>query len=145
MQQERSSKVEVKIWSRTYNLVLGIALLGMMGGALLGPVLPALMEPFGVAENQVGYVLAVYTFCTALSMPFLGPMIDKYGRKKLVIPCLILNGAAGMLGAFAPSFTVLLILRAFQGLGIAGLLPVAMTLIRDFFEGPTKVKAMGYL
>ncbi len=30
-------------------------------------------------------------------------------------------------------------------MGIAGLLPVAMTLIGDFFKGAQKVKAMGYM
>ncbi len=144
---EENNKQDTSIGflSRTFFLILGITLLGMMGGALLGPVLPALIEPFGVTEDRVGQVLAVYTFFTAVTMPFLGPLIDKLGRKQVVVPCLLLNGFAGLLAAFAPSFTVLLVIRALQGMGIAGLLPVAMTLIRDFFEGPKRVKAMGYL
>ncbi|WP_366924605.1 MFS transporter [Metallumcola ferriviriculae] len=77
---------ENTIWSRTFILILGIALLGMMGGSLLGPVLPALVSPFGIIDEQVGMVLAVYTASTALSMSFVGPLIDKLGRKQVVPP-----------------------------------------------------------
>lgn len=145
MEDKKMEDKEDKVAGRIFVLILGVALLGIMGGTLLGPVLPALLEPFGVSEGRVGQVLAVYTFSTALSMPFLGPLIDKLGRKQVVIPCLLINGISGLLAASVSSFGILLVIRAFQGVGIAGLMPVAMSLIRDFFEGPQKVKAMGYL
>ncbi len=138
-------ETQERIWDKKYLLIMGIALLGMMGGSLLGPVLPALAKPFNVADNRVGLVLAVYTAFTAFSMPFIGQLIDKFGSKKIVIPCLLVNGLAGSFAAFAPNFTFLLVLRGFQGIGIAGLLPVAMTLVGEFYSGQKKVQAMGYM
>lgn len=124
--------------------ILVVAFFGMMGGALMGPVLPALITPFGVVEETVGLVLAVYTLATAVTMPFVGPLIDKVGRKEVLVTCLFVNGVFGSLCAFAQSFSILLVFRALQGIGIAGLIPVAMTLINDYYD-KKKVRAMSRL
>lgn len=125
--------------------ILAVAFFGMMGGALMGPVLPALIERFGVTEETVGLVLGVYTLTTAVTMPFVGPFIDKIGRKQVLIIFLFINGLFGSLCSLAPNFTVLLIFRALQGIGIAGLMPVAMTLIDDYYHRKGKVRAMDRL
>ncbi|PTD94919.1 MFS transporter, partial [archaeon SCG-AAA382B04] len=106
--------------------ILATAFFGMMGGALMGPVLPALIEPFGVGEGKVGLVLGVYTFATAVTMPFVGVLIDKVGRKQVLVFGLIINGVFGSLCSLSPDFSTLLMFRALQGIGIAGLMPVAM-------------------
>jgi len=129
----------------TLALILAVALFGMMGGALIGPALPAIDDPFNVSEDTVALVLSVYLLSTALAMPFIGFFIDKYGRKTVLIPCLLLNGLFGGLCSIAPSFEVLLAFRAIQGIGIAGMTPAAMTLIGDLYRGLARTKAMGYL
>ncbi|OKY77469.1 MAG: MFS family permease [Candidatus Methanohalarchaeum thermophilum] len=132
-------------WNKSLYLILLIAFFGMMGGALMGPVLPALMDPFGVTESRVGLVLGVYTFFTAVTMPFVGSLIDSFGRKKVAFICLVVNGFAGVGCSIASNFVVLLVFRAVQGVGIAGLMPVAMTLIDDLYQEEEKVRAMGRL
>ncbi len=118
---------------------------GVMGGGLLAPALPALTEPFGVGEDAVGLVLGIYTFAAALGLPFIGFCIDLWGRKATGITCLLIDGMFGLLCPLAPNFTVLLIFRFFQGLGIAGLIPVAMTVISDWYGGEMRLRAMGLL
>ena len=126
-------------------LILGVGLLGMMGGALMGPVLPALSEKFLVGSSRVGLVITVYAAATALTFSLMGFLTDKYGRKKVIIPALFINGAAGIIGALAPNFSVLLIARAVQGVGIAGMVPMALVLIGDLYRGNQKASAMGSL
>lgn len=138
------NKKESRFLDLTLGLILAVAMLGMMGGALIGPVLPTLEDPFGVSEEAAGLVLGVYTLSTAIMMPFIGLLIDRYGRKPILIPCLLINGIFGGLCSLAPDFKVMLIFRALQGIGIAGMAPVAMTLIGDFYDGLVRTKAMGY-
>lgn len=118
---------------------------GVMGGGLLAPALPALIDPFGVQESSVGLVLSVYTLAAALTLPFTGLLLDVLGRKPVGVACLIIDGVFGLLCTAAPSFAVLLVFRFLQGIGIAGLIPVAMTVIGDWYQGEKRLKVMGYL
>lgn len=129
----------------TLALILAVGLLGMMGGSLIGPVLPALSDHFGVGGGAVGLVITYYAAATAICFPFMGFLTDRYGRKKVLIPALFINGIAGILCALAPSFSFLLISRVIQGIGIAGMAPMALILIGDLYDGSKKVAAMGSL
>ncbi|MBS3790807.1 MAG: MFS transporter [Candidatus Thermoplasmatota archaeon] len=129
----------------TLVLIMAVALLGMMGGSLMGPVLPAISGHFGVGGGRVGLVITFYAASTAVSFPFMGYLTDRYGRKHVLIPALIINGTAGILGATAPNFSFLLFARVIQGIGIAGMAPMALILIGDIYGGKERTAAMGKL
>lgn len=118
---------------------------GIMGGGLVAPALPTIGRAFDVPEGQQGLVLSVYTLAAAISLPFIGYLIDSLGRRKVGIACLLLDGITGISIVFAPNFGVLLLMRFIQGIGIAGLIPIAMTIIGDLFSGERKLQIMGYL
>jgi ACDE family multidrug resistance protein len=130
-------------YNPTLSIICLVAFFGMSGGALLGPVLPAMVEPLHTTREMVGMILGVYTFSTALSMLLIGSFVDRFGRKKILIPCLLINGTAGVAAYFAHDLTVLLILRLVQGIGVAGMMPVAMTMIGELYSGLDRVHAMG--
>lgn len=134
--------------SRTPGLVIIFLMgaFGVMGGALIAPALPSLIPPFDVSEDRVGLVLSVYTLSAALALPFIGFLLDRLGRKRVALGCLLIDGIFGIGCIFAPSFGVLLLFRFFQGMGIAGLIPVAMTVLSDWFsDRAQRIKMMGYL
>ncbi|MFB6216207.1 MAG: MFS transporter, partial [Candidatus Aenigmatarchaeota archaeon] len=81
----------------------------------------------------------------AVSFPFMGFLTDRYGRKKVLIPALFINGIAGSICAIAPNFSVLLAARVVQGIGIAGMAPMALILIGDHYGGSERASAMGSL
>ncbi|ACB84279.1 MFS transporter [Natranaerobius thermophilus] len=126
-------------------MILSMGAFGVMGGALVAPALPTIGRAFEVPEGQQGFILSVYTLAAALSLPFIGYLIDVIGRRRVALACLLIDGAAGVSIIFAPSFGVVLILRFIQGIGIAGLIPVAMTIIGDLFSGEKRLQIMGYL
>nr|WP_282580138.1 MFS transporter [Natroniella sulfidigena] len=118
---------------------------GVMGGAILAPGLPTLIKPFGATAETIGLVLSVYTVAAAISLPVTGFLIDLCGRKPVGIGCLLLDGTFALLALVAPNFIVLLVFRFFQGIGIAGLIPVAMTVIGDWYDDQRRLKAIGLL
>lgn len=126
-------------------LVLIMGSFGVMGGGLIAPALPAIAEAFQVSEGNIGLVLSLYTFAAAVSLPFIGYFLDRIGRRKVGLACLFIDGIGGLAIIMAPNFPVLLIMRFLQGIGIAGLIPVAMTIFKDLFVGDKKLKLMGYL
>jgi ACDE family multidrug resistance protein len=66
------------------------------------------------------------------------------GRKKILVPALLLFGLAGGAGAFARSFDLLLALRFYQGIGAAALGTLNVTVIGDIYGGRERSAALGY-
>jgi len=126
-------------------ILLVMGAFGVMGGGLVAPGLPTIGRAFDAPEEQYGWILSIYTLAAAISLPLIGYFIDSIGRRKVGISCLIVDGGAGLAIIFAPSFSALLLLRFIQGIGIAGLVPVAMTVIGDLYSGERRLKLMGYL
>ncbi len=125
--------------------LLTMGALAVMGGGLMAPALPALIEPFGVKSGSVGLVLSMYTLSAAITLPFTGLLLDVIGRKPVGMACLLIDGVFGILCTIAPNFGTLLVFRFMQGIGIAGLIPVSMTIIGDWYHGEQRLHIMGYL
>ncbi len=126
-------------------ILLVMGAFGVMGGGLVAPGLTTIGDAFDAPEEQIGLILSVYTFAAAVSLPIIGYYIDVVGRKKVGIACLLIDGITGLIIMYSPTFSILLILRFIQGIGIAGLVPVAMTVIGDIFSGDLRLQYMGYL
>ena len=118
---------------------------GVMGGGLVAPGLPAIGSAFSAPEEQLGLILSVYTISAAISLPLIGYFIDTVGRRRTALVCLIIDGTAGIGSSLAPTFSILLGWRFLQGIGVAGLIPIAMTVIGDCFQGKKRLKYMGFL
>ena len=116
-------------------VILSSTLIGIMGVALLGPVLPTLKGQFTVTDAQVGLVLTAYTAPGILLAPFVGLIADRVGRRRVLVPLLVVYGLAGTGIVAANSFDQLLVLRFRQGIGASSLITLAVTLIGDYFDG----------
>lgn len=128
---------------RRLQIIFGVTLMGVMGVSLISPVFPSMIEHFGISEQQVGLVVTAYTLPGVVVALLIGVLADRYGRKRVLVPLLVLFGIAGTAGAFAPSFRSLLILRGVQGIGGAGLVTLSTTLIGDYYDGTDRGAAMG--
>jgi MFS family permease len=128
---------------RRLQLIFGVTLMGVMGVSLISPVFPAVIDHFGITKQQVGLVVTAYTLPGVIVALLIGVLADRYGRKRVLLPLLVLFGLAGAAGAFAPDFESLLALRAIQGIGGAGLVTLSTTLIGDYYDGPQRGAAMG--
>ena len=118
--------------------------MGVMGGSIIGPILPTMTEPLGVSKSNIGWVLSIYTLFALVFTPILGVMADRKGRKKVLTPSLLTFGIAGMSIAFVGEFWIVLVLRAIQGISVAGIMNLAVTLIGDLYSGRKRARAMGY-
>ncbi len=121
--------------SPKFHVILSSTLMGIMGVALLGPVLPTLKEVFVISDARVGLVLTAYTLPGIVLAPFVGLAADRIGRKRVLVPLLVLYGIAGAGGATAQTFDQLLVFRFLQGIGASSLITLAVTLIGDYYDG----------
>lgn len=116
----------------------------MLGTSAMSPVLPALQSTFGVSDARIGLVMSVFTFSVAVTVPILGWLADRVGRRPVLSGSLLLFGVAGLATFFAPDFRSVLALRAVQGVGFAGTVPLVVAIVSDMFDGSAEVGAQGF-
>lgn len=125
-------------------IIFAVSLIAILGVASVTPSFPKLREALNVAPENIGLLVTVFTFPTVILGPIIGILADSLGRKKILVPSLILFGIAGTACTFARDFNLLLMLRFLQGIGAAALLSLSVTLIGDLYAGDRRTTAMGY-
>jgi len=126
------------------HVLFGVTLMAVLGVSSITPALPEIRDAFGVTSAQVGLLITVFTLPGVVLTPVLGVLSDRHGRRKILVPALLLFGVAGGLCAFARSFELLLVLRLMQGMGAAALGTLNVTVIGDLFTGHERSTALGY-
>ena len=78
-------------------MLLGVVMFAVTGGSLVGPILPAMMELEGATSKNIGLALSSYTFAAMVATLALEPLADRFGRKTIIVPSVILFGICGLL------------------------------------------------
>jgi MFS family permease len=98
--------------------------------SLGAPLIPTISEHFHTSLTAAQWSLTVTLLSGGVSAPVMGRMGDEPRRRKTIVGGLAVVAAGGAVAAVAPSLGVLVIGRAFQGVGL-GLVPLAMATARD--------------
>ena len=118
--------------------------MAVLGIASVSPALPDIASEFDVADKDYGLIIAVFAIPGILLTPVFGFLSDKFGRKVVVVPALLLFGIAGFLCSIADTFSLLLSFRFLQGVGAASLGALNVALIGDIFPPESRPKIMGF-
>jgi len=125
-------------------IIFGVTLMAVLGVSSITPAFPKIVQELGISSKAIGLLITVFTFPGVVLTPVLGILADRFGRKKILVPALMVFGIAGGACAFARDFDLLLILRFFQGIGAASLGSLNVTIIGDLYSGKERATAMGY-
>jgi MFS family permease len=131
-------------FNKNLTIIFSITFLAVMGVASITPAFPTIANHFGINIKEIGLLITVFTIPGIFLAPVLGIIADRFGRKAVLIPALLLFSIAGAACAHTNSFHSLLIFRALQGIGAAPLGSLNVTLIGDLFTGNKRASAMGY-
>ncbi len=127
-------------------ILLVTSTLTVMAGAIISPSLPAIQNYFidtPDIEFWARLVLTLPALFIVIGAPIVGYIVDKMGRKRLLIVAAVLYAVAGGSGYLASSIWMLLISRAFLGLGVAGVMTSVTTLITDYYTGRARSTFLG--
>jgi MFS family permease len=125
-------------------LIFGVTLSAVMGVSSITPVFPAMARELDIPVHSVGLLITVFTLPGIFLAPVLGVLADLWGRKRILVPALMLFGIAGGACGFVRDFNLLLALRFLQGMGAASLASLNVTIIGDLYSGNELAAAMGY-
>ncbi|MFI5663125.1 MFS transporter [Streptomyces sp. NPDC051684] len=106
--------------------------------------LPSIGAAFDVDGHTLTWVVVGYTVTGGGVLMLGGRLADLLGRRRVLLLCAGLFGAASLLAGLAPTFGWLVVARLLQGVGEAVALPAAMaTIVLMFPEGPRRSRALG--
>jgi MFS family permease len=125
-------------------IVFIITLIVVMGVSSISPALPEIQTAFGIQKPAVGLLIVVFTLPGVLFAPLFGVLADRYGRKTVLVPSLLLFGIAGSACSLVRAFDLLLALRFLQGIGAASLGSLNLTIIADLYTKRQLATALGY-
>ncbi len=117
---------------RAMAVLVTLPLLVMYTEAVLIPSLPVIQRQFGVTPSDVSWVLSIYLLTGTISVALFGKLGDIHGKKKLFLIALGIYTVGVVFTGFAPSFKLLLLARALQGMGMA-IFPLGFTIVREEF------------
>ncbi len=109
------------------------------------PALGVIGDALGAAQdNDRQLVIGVYVIANGIAQLFFGPLVDRYGRRRILLWALGGYLIGSLFSIFAPSFIMLLAARAFQGVATAGARVASMAIVRDKCAGRTMAKVMSF-
>ena len=125
--------------------ILGLLLLALSTFSLIYVVQPnfaLISAEFGTSASTTSLTLSMSTLVLALVVLPAAHLSSRVGRGRYMALSLALALAATLAAAFAPTMTVLLVLRALSGVGFAGVTGVALAWVADE-AAPFDVAAIG--
>ncbi|WP_407933941.1 MFS transporter [Aquibacillus rhizosphaerae] len=119
-----------------------------LGNSMLIPILPKMESELNLSSFQVSLTITIFSITAAIFIPILGYFSDRFSRKVIIVPALILYGLGGLLAGMASAwfnsaYLWIMVGRAMQGIGAAGTAPIAMALTGDLFKGGEQSKVLG--
>ncbi|MBB6674320.1 MFS transporter [Cohnella nanjingensis] len=131
-----------------YAALASVPLVLVLGNSMIVPILPTLTRELKITSFQSSLVITLFSVTAGLIIPIAGYLSDRFSRKAVMIPALILYGIAGILSGMAAvwhSYAFLLGARAVQGVAAAGTTPIAMALVGDLYKDAEESKALGLI
>jgi MFS transporter, DHA1 family, multidrug resistance protein len=100
------------------------------------PSFHAIADYFGISRWAVQQTLTAYMLPLSMMSLIQGPLSDALGRRPVILGGLGIYTLASIGCAAAPTFPMLLVFRALQGLSAGVGMIVGRAVIRDLYEGP---------
>ena len=100
---------------------------------------------YGLSETLItGLILGLFGLVTSFSQPFAGRLSDKLGKRKLfVLIGLAMFTLANFSYTIAHTYTLLMIIRAAQGIAAAFTITASLALVSELSENKSRGKNMG--
>jgi len=137
-------KIDPVLRRRELHIIFCVTMIAVIEVSVISPVLPAIATALRITSREANLLIVVFTLPGIFLSPLMGILADRFGRKRVLIPSLLVFGVCGSACFFVNSFFLLLLLRFLQGAGSASIGSLNQTIIGDLFPGRERIRAMSY-
>ncbi|WP_231186472.1 MFS transporter [Haladaptatus sp. DYF46] len=124
-------------------IIFASTLVAVMGVSLISPALPAVQDAWNISEAQASLLLSAFTLPGVFLTIPMGLLADRIGRKKILVPSLVVFGLCGAGVVLFSDFETILVLRAVQGAASSAIATLTVTLIGDLYTGEKRRTLIG--
>jgi len=117
-------------------------LLGALDQTIVATAMPKILQDLN-GLSLYTWVVTAYLLASTAMIPIYGKLSDLYGRKVVVLIGVVLFLLGSILSGQSRSMVELIIFRAVQGLGSAGIFSTAFTVIADLFAPAERGRYQG--
>jgi MFS transporter, ACDE family, multidrug resistance protein len=142
--QDRQQKQTPLYQDKNLLILFTVSLITFVVLASVPPAFPKIIKELNVPPEKIGWLISVFSLPSLVLGPIVGMLADRFGKKKILVPSLVLFGIAGGACAFARDFNLLLFFCFLQGIGGASLHSLTIALIGDLYSGTKRTTAIGY-
>jgi AAHS family 4-hydroxybenzoate transporter-like MFS transporter len=100
--------------------------------AIMGFLAPDIIREWGISRAAFGLVMGAAPIGLAIGAIVVGPLSDRWGRKKPLMTAILLFGVFNLLSAYSGSLVELAALRFLTGLGLGAAMPITTTLLSEY-------------
>lgn len=122
--------------------VLLVMLLASLDQTVVGTAMPRIITELQGFDRYT-WVTTAYLLTSTVMVPIYGKLSDMFGRKPVFLVGVVLFLIGSAASGAAQTMNQLIAFRAFQGLGAAALLPIAIAVIGDLFTPRERGKWQG--
>lgn len=135
---------EGRIWNKTFILIMIVSFLMFLSMYMLLPTLPLYAQTIGGNETVAGTIVAVFTLSAVMVRPWFGNMLDRKGRKLILIIGVGIFFVSALAYNLVFSIITLLALRVVHGIGWGASTTATGTIASDVIPAVRRSEGMGY-
>lgn len=143
MKKDQSASSSSATWAITL-FAIGVFMAALDNG-IISAALTTINSSFEVDANWGAWGVTLYTLGLAISVPIVGKLSDRFGRKKLFVVEIALFGIGSLLVALSPNFAFYLIARFIQAMGGGGIFIIGSSHVLSTLPKEKQGKALGLL
>lgn len=121
-----------------------VCLIDAIGFGIMVPLIYSYGKQFGVDKTVLGFLTASFSVAQFFAGPLLGRLSDRWGRKLLLVACLLGTAAGFVLFGLAGSLVILFAARIIDG-ATGGDIAVAQAMVADISSGKDRTRFFGIL
>lgn len=129
----------------TLTILLANLFIAFLGIGLVIPVLPTIMNELNITGSVVGYMVAAFAITQLIVSPIAGKLVDRIGRKIMIVVGLFIFGLSELLFGMGRSIEILFLSRMLGGVSAAFIMPAVTAFIADITTMAQRPKALGYM
>ncbi|HEX5536325.1 MAG TPA: MFS transporter [Sphingobium sp.] len=111
-------------WKAVVLLSLGFGLVGL-DRWIIAPLAPSIMRDLGISLPLINVLIAILGTTWGVAAVAMGSLSDRIGRRKVMLPALLIFSLASAFSGLAGGFTSLLLIRGLMGVAEGAFCPVS--------------------
>jgi MFS family permease len=119
------------------------AMLMPMVSTMTSVALPVMRDDFGIQADVAAWIPVIFTLPFMILMPVYGRLGDGLGKRRLILVGITIFALGTAISLAARDMSWLMLGRAVQGIGLAGMMPLGMALVSSIFPKSGRGKALG--